>query len=501
MFIVPLVIWFMIIMVIAVTYKKSKILSSLWMFFISISLMMLSAVVYATKQTSYQYHLGIDYMLYLAFYKIKLNISDILRIYSFSFGLYFFANMIATSVVRRIKIWKLLILMIPAVCFLLCNDPSMSRELYIRAYDNAGLPGEASSWLMKMMPWMNLLIVLFYVLYPLILSIVHFIRSLIRTRRRLILHFEVIVGVLNLFVLATFVRGTFGQILFNTRAEMGIYHMIFQADYTSAPLGLLLVFFLIVFIVLVYPRPFRVLYRIYTNKNMYADASRTSESFSKHLHGDRNFLIALAQYMKVAELNIQNNDPDKAGQHIKNALGMIEEQLNVTNRQMSLTREKHIVLRFENLEEIISEALEKSAIPSDVVCEAEYPEEKLFVIGDREHLTEVFVNIFRNAAEAMKNVSVKTPRIRVRLIAEYNLCCTFITDNGTGIAASDIKSIFRPFYSTKRGFNNSGVGLSYAAEIISKHNGEIFARSRQGEYTEFSVVLPIVIKRKRGVLE
>lgn len=500
MFIVPLLISLIIVMVVAATFKKSKVVMSFWLFFVSISLMTLSAVVFVTKQTSYQFPFGIDYTLYLAFYKVKLNIKDILIIYSLSFGVYFFSNMISATIVRRFRIWELLLYMIPAVFFVLFNEPSMSRELYIQAHANTGMIRALADAIMKAIPWMNVLIFLLYAIYPIVLSALHYMRSQIQTRKRLLIHFGAITGLINLFVWITFVRGTFGQILFDTTADRGIYNMISYADYIWAPIGLLLVFSVISFIILVYPRPFRVLYRIYANKNMYINVRQTSQNFSEHLHGDRNFLIALAQYVKIAGSNMQNNQLEKAETHLNNAIEMIEKQLDVTNRQMSLTREKHIILRFENMEELICSALKKTAVPSHITCTTSYPNEKLFVIGDGEHLTEVFVNIFRNAIEALTSADIDSPYINVRLIAEYNLCCVFVTDNGIGINSDDIKSIFHPFYSTKRNSNNSGIGLSYAAEIIGKHNGEIFVRSKRGEYTEFAVVLPMVVKRKRGVL-
>jgi signal transduction histidine kinase len=66
-----------------------------------------------------------------------------------------------------------------------------------------------------------------------------------------------------------------------------------------------------------------------------------------------------------------------------------------------------------------------------------------------------------------------------------------IKDNGVGIKSQEIEHIFRPFYTTKSEIEGTGLGLSICYGIIKDHQGEIRVKSRQGEGTTFTVLLPI----------
>ena len=107
--------------------------------------------------------------------------------------------------------------------------------------------------------------------------------------------------------------------------------------------------------------------------------------------------------------------------------------------------------------------------------------------GDLNQLQEVFVNLFVNAYQAMSEggkLSVKTNNIQ-NLFAEVK-----ISDTGAGISANDIKSIFMPFFTTKK--IGTGLGLSICYNIIKNHNGVVDVESEIGKGTTFTIRLPFV---------
>jgi len=67
-----------------------------------------------------------------------------------------------------------------------------------------------------------------------------------------------------------------------------------------------------------------------------------------------------------------------------------------------------------------------------------------------------------------------------------------IADNGLGISAASLPRVFEPFFTTKVSTGN-GLGLWVCKQLIEKHGGSIWARSRTDEAhgTTFSIVLPI----------
>jgi signal transduction histidine kinase len=69
----------------------------------------------------------------------------------------------------------------------------------------------------------------------------------------------------------------------------------------------------------------------------------------------------------------------------------------------------------------------------------------------------------------------------------YTLIIT-ISDTGCGISVENLKKLFTPFQTTKKG--GIGLGLSITREIIKQHGGEIRVTSEIGKGTEFIVALP-----------
>jgi signal transduction histidine kinase len=66
-----------------------------------------------------------------------------------------------------------------------------------------------------------------------------------------------------------------------------------------------------------------------------------------------------------------------------------------------------------------------------------------------------------------------------------------VRDNGKGIPQAVIDKIFQPFFTTKPTGEGTGLGLSMSFDIISKgHGGQLKVSSEEGQYAEFTIILP-----------
>jgi len=106
-------------------------------------------------------------------------------------------------------------------------------------------------------------------------------------------------------------------------------------------------------------------------------------------------------------------------------------------------------------------------------------------MADLNRLKSGVLNILINACE----VSEQGKKIFIKTNYNNKYGWIEITDQGPGIAKKDLKKIFQPFFTTKKG--GTGLGLSIAQKIIEAHNGNIEVSSRIGKGTTFRIILPL----------
>ena len=135
---------------------------------------------------------------------------------------------------------------------------------------------------------------------------------------------------------------------------------------------------------------------------------------------------------------------------------------------------------------------------SDIDIVRDYDPSLPDVYGDREQLIQVFLNILRNAVQALAATAVRcgTIHIRSRARRQFTIGATRhrlvaqvdVEDNGPGIDRDMQDKIFYPLVTSRA--DGTGLGLSIAQYLVQNHGGFIECNSRRGR-TVFSVYLPI----------
>ncbi len=105
-------------------------------------------------------------------------------------------------------------------------------------------------------------------------------------------------------------------------------------------------------------------------------------------------------------------------------------------------------------------------------------------------IREVFINIIYNALDAMPNGG----NISFNTWDDVDTVFVSVADNGEGMTAEVEKRVFDPFFTTKLAIG-TGLGMSTAYGIITRHYGEIVVQSERGKGTIFTLQFPITLKR------
>ncbi len=122
----------------------------------------------------------------------------------------------------------------------------------------------------------------------------------------------------------------------------------------------------------------------------------------------------------------------------------------------------------------------------DIRVTEDIPADTDFTIaGDNDMLTQVFLNLFLNAIDAMQNGG----RLRIALRKNQQDIEVQISDDGEGIPRENLSRIFDPFFTSKKG--GTGLGLAIVYRIVESHRGEIKVNSEPGKGSTFVLRFPL----------
>ena len=132
--------------------------------------------------------------------------------------------------------------------------------------------------------------------------------------------------------------------------------------------------------------------------------------------------------------------------------------------------------------------LQEFCIENKIDINYNHIQKTCFFLIDKEQITQVLINLVKNAVEAIKK---EKGVIDIKAYTDSNKIKLSISDNGNGISQEVLSEIFIPFFTTKK--EGSGIGLSVSRQIIRNHNGELKISSEENKGTMCELVFPLII--------
>jgi signal transduction histidine kinase len=183
---------------------------------------------------------------------------------------------------------------------------------------------------------------------------------------------------------------------------------------------------------------------------------------------------------------------DEKLEMIDDLLGQTERSRKTVRNLLDFARESEARLEPLDLRTIVGETLRlvnNELKVKKIHIETSFPGDLLPVHGDRQLLSEVFMNLIINAIDVLPEQG--NLRVSVDDELEEGFVAVKVVDDGPGIPEHILPRIFDPFFTTKPKGKGTGLGLSVAQGVIRKFGGYLRAANAEGGGSIFTVLLPV----------
>ena len=214
--------------------------------------------------------------------------------------------------------------------------------------------------------------------------------------------------------------------------------------------------------------------------------------FSGIRHEIGNPLNSLKMALSVLQQNQQNASPQMLQEYVERGLSDIGRMEYLLKSLKSFTMYEKVELKDLQLAEFMGKFIslvERDFQSYGIRIKTEIPLDIAPVRIDERALHQALLNIFGNAADALKEQAV--PELIICAESRGQLIWLTITDNGCGIHPEQLKHLFQPFNTSK--VNGNGLGLVITRKLLAMMDSDIDIVSPPGHGTQVTIRLPIAL--------
>ena len=284
------------------------------------------------------------------------------------------------------------------------------------------------------------------------------------------------------------------------------YSIVIQAQFVNpnnlffGKMGILLVSttLLLIFVVFCIIYQVRIISKI--NK-----ISQIREDFSYAMvHDMKTPLNTIMMVQDMLESGRLDTRPEIKNKYMSIAKSETDHLFALTNKILTISKLENHKLEMNKTEVELTPIIEK--LTEKFKAKAQKPVNFIISLqaktayADNDYLGEVISNLIDNAIKYSKE------SVEINITAEESERYTIlkVRDNGLGISEADQKIIFQKYEraaaakrSRRNGASGFGLGLNFVDQVIKAHEGRIFVNSTEGEFTEFTIYLPLETPKNR----
>jgi two-component system NtrC family sensor kinase len=193
------------------------------------------------------------------------------------------------------------------------------------------------------------------------------------------------------------------------------------------------------------------------------------------------------------ELIEEDDEPLDVPEHLEAIHEAVFRCRDITRKLLTFVRQAEVKVEPHLIREILDEVLEvmlgNELALSNVEVVRRYDYSIPEILTDRNQLIQVFLNLVKNAMDAMPGGGTLT----LTTVRKGERAAISIRDTGCGMTPDQMERVFVPFFTTKDPGKGTGLGLSVSYSIIQSFGGAFYVASAPGEGSTFTVELPLVV--------
>lgn len=466
----------------------------------SLIVIALSMLLYLVRIWNYTGIFEFEYNLYRYINRLSaMYYYTIINVISVSIGLYM-ASMWAAGwfFIKRTYDFKTgfkcAVSLLPAILHIVTNLQFFTLRLHLWLCERPYLSKSAAIWFNTQ----NILIMLFYVIFP--------FAEIYRYNKRTKIVYRKKVN--NIFAATILMTSVF--FLFYYKMAMFDFKIIdfgnlmrYSASFTGGFSGgfyitaILMTFFAAgaTYYLFIKYHVFYDMIAVYQRRNL-KNLTVSLNDARPMLHSCKNNFLSSGFMIRDIIDDVEKNklDTEELISRLHEIDRHMTDSMNDIGAVLNVAKNKSISYESVDLYDCIN-AAESMVFADGIRIENSVERGEYIVLGDRREITHVIKNILCNAAEALSGQS--RGKIQISGYIDKGWIYIFVHDNGCGIERRDLKKVFMPLFSTKKTKTNWGIGLSYVNNMMRTHHGMVFIDSKPGEYTEVQLQFPRI--RERGI--
>jgi signal transduction histidine kinase len=221
-------------------------------------------------------------------------------------------------------------------------------------------------------------------------------------------------------------------------------------------------------------------------ETMSALTASMGHELAQPLSAVRNNAVALQQMVAADKVT-----PEETQEILADIQAGAVLAIQIFDRHRAMMRGHPLQKKRIDVHEVIEESLAlvtHDLIERRIELTLEMPSDPCVIDGDQVLLQQVFLNLVRNAMDALAETPPEQRLITIRSSSGAADVQIAVSDTGPGLPPEIIDKLFKPFLTTKS--HGLGIGLTIAHSIVSAHGGTIVARANPSGGTTFTVNLP-----------